>query len=92
MLLLGGRGKNLPLEELAQEAVERCRAVVCFGEAAPSLRTPFSKPGAMRDTPEIERVDSLSEATLSWRERSAATRRRRAALAGVHKLRRLREL
>ena len=37
VLLLGGREKNLPLEELAREAIERCRAVVCFGEAGPVL-------------------------------------------------------
>ena len=34
VLLLGGREKNLPLERLRAAASERCRAVVCFGEAA----------------------------------------------------------
>jgi UDP-N-acetylmuramoylalanine--D-glutamate ligase len=33
VLLLGGREKHLPLERLQQVARERCRAVVCFGEA-----------------------------------------------------------
>ncbi|MCK9518764.1 MAG: UDP-N-acetylmuramoyl-L-alanine--D-glutamate ligase, partial [Dehalococcoidia bacterium] len=33
VLLLGGRDKNLPLEELRALTQERCRAVVCFGEA-----------------------------------------------------------
>lgn len=33
ILLLGGREKNLPMEALAREAADRCRAVVCFGEA-----------------------------------------------------------
>lgn len=33
VLLLGGREKHLPLDGLAREAAERCRAVVCFGEA-----------------------------------------------------------
>jgi UDP-N-acetylmuramoylalanine--D-glutamate ligase len=37
VLLLGGRDKHLPLEELATEAATRCRAVVCFGEAADLL-------------------------------------------------------
>jgi UDP-N-acetylmuramoylalanine--D-glutamate ligase len=37
VLLLGGRDKHLPLEELAQESSRRCRAVVCFGEAADLL-------------------------------------------------------
>jgi UDP-N-acetylmuramoylalanine--D-glutamate ligase len=35
VLLLGGREKNLPLDELQAVARERCRAVVCFGEAGP---------------------------------------------------------
>lgn len=34
VLLLGGREKKLPLDGLAAEARSRCRAVVCFGEAA----------------------------------------------------------
>jgi UDP-N-acetylmuramoylalanine--D-glutamate ligase len=34
ILLLGGRDKNLPWQELLQEAVPRCRAIVVFGEAA----------------------------------------------------------
>jgi UDP-N-acetylmuramoylalanine--D-glutamate ligase len=33
VLLLGGREKNLPLDELRELARERCRAIVCFGEA-----------------------------------------------------------
>ena len=34
VLLLGGRGKNLPFERLRAAASARCHAVVCFGEAA----------------------------------------------------------
>jgi UDP-N-acetylmuramoylalanine--D-glutamate ligase len=34
VLLLGGRDKHLPLEELTEEIGRRCRAVVTFGEAA----------------------------------------------------------
>ncbi|KKL10698.1 hypothetical protein LCGC14_2553210, partial [marine sediment metagenome] len=37
VLLLGGRDKHLPLEELAQEAQRRCRAVILFGESGPKL-------------------------------------------------------
>jgi UDP-N-acetylmuramoylalanine--D-glutamate ligase len=33
VLLLGGRDKHLPLADLQALATERCRAVVCFGEA-----------------------------------------------------------
>ncbi|OAI39198.1 hypothetical protein AYO38_01655 [bacterium SCGC AG-212-C10] len=35
VLLLGGREKNLPLDGLRELIRERCRAVVCFGEAGP---------------------------------------------------------
>lgn len=35
VLLLGGREKRLPLEGLQSLARERCRAIVCFGEAGP---------------------------------------------------------
>lgn len=38
VLLLGGREKNLPLDGLQQLARQRCRAVVCFGEAGPLFR------------------------------------------------------
>lgn len=33
VLLLGGREKNLPLDGLRELARQRCRAIVCFGEA-----------------------------------------------------------
>jgi len=35
VLLLGGREKNLPLDQLQSLAAQRCRAVICFGEAGP---------------------------------------------------------
>ena len=37
VLMLGGRDKNLPLEEMLAEARTRCRAVVCFGQSGPLL-------------------------------------------------------
>ena len=33
VLLLGGRDKHLPLEDMLVEAETRCRAIVCFGES-----------------------------------------------------------
>lgn len=35
VLLLGGREKHLPLNELRTEATHRCREVICFGESGP---------------------------------------------------------
>jgi UDP-N-acetylmuramoylalanine--D-glutamate ligase len=63
VLLLGGREKHLPLEELATEAAARCRAVICFGEAgallarACTLAHPRGTCG-----PFIRRVGTLAEA------------------------------
>ena len=64
VLLLGGREKNLPLEDLGRRAIERCRAVVCFGEAGPvdrggSTLVAIPANGAARL---IERVNTLEEA------------------------------
>lgn len=61
VLLLGGRDKNLPLDELAAECAARCHAVITFGEAgdlfADAIRT-----AAAGGLPLVRRVGSLSEA------------------------------
>ncbi len=68
VLLLGGREKQLPLEELARETIERCRAVVCFGEAGPLLEEALrSAAAASAQAPPIERVDTLAEALKAAR-------------------------
>ncbi len=61
VLLLGGRDKQLPLEELTSEALKRCRAIVLFGESAGKLEKPLKSP-ATRASPPIRRVDGLAEA------------------------------
>jgi UDP-N-acetylmuramoylalanine--D-glutamate ligase len=43
VLLLGGRDKHLPLEDLVRVATERCRAVLLFGESAPKLAHAFQE-------------------------------------------------
>ncbi|HXG35475.1 MAG TPA: UDP-N-acetylmuramoyl-L-alanine--D-glutamate ligase [Dehalococcoidia bacterium] len=43
LLLLGGRDKHLPLEELAREACQRCRAVITFGESGKQLAEAIEK-------------------------------------------------
>ncbi len=67
VLLLGGRDKELPLEELASEALKRCREVVFFGEAAGKLEAAF-RAAASRQAPPIRRVDGLTEAVELARE------------------------
>ncbi len=60
ILLLGGREKALPLEKLRAAAIERCRAAICFGEAA----TPFAE--AMAGAVEtVARVETLDEAVAA---------------------------
>ncbi|MXZ88992.1 MAG: UDP-N-acetylmuramoyl-L-alanine--D-glutamate ligase [Dehalococcoidia bacterium] len=60
ILLLGGREKDLPLDKLRATAGDRCRAAVCFGEAA----TPFAE--AMAGAVEtVVRVETLDEAVAA---------------------------
>jgi UDP-N-acetylmuramoylalanine--D-glutamate ligase len=57
VLLLGGRDKHLPLEEMAAEAARRCRAVICFGEARALLAEAVGAAGC-----QVEVVDGMAEA------------------------------
>jgi UDP-N-acetylmuramoylalanine--D-glutamate ligase len=59
VLLLGGRDKHLPLEELAAEAAERCRAVVLFGESAPKLQEALREAGSKT---RVIRAETLPQA------------------------------
>jgi UDP-N-acetylmuramoylalanine--D-glutamate ligase len=65
VLLLGGREKHLPLDDMAREACRRCRAVIFFGEAGPLLEQAVQRAAAARppdDRPQLVRVASLAEA------------------------------
>jgi UDP-N-acetylmuramoylalanine--D-glutamate ligase len=69
VLLLGGRDKHLPLEELARESASgRCRAVILFGESAPVLEAALkeSASGASGKA-RIVRVAGLAEAVEAGR-------------------------
>jgi len=71
VLLLGGREKNLPLDELAEEVHQRARAVICFGEAAGLLAGAIERQeasGAPRA--QVRRVKTLDEAVSMARSRS----------------------
>jgi UDP-N-acetylmuramoylalanine--D-glutamate ligase len=67
VLLLGGRDKNLPHEEMAREALERCRGVVLFGEAAALLQDVFGREKNSRKVP-IMRVGDLDAAVSAARK------------------------
>jgi UDP-N-acetylmuramoylalanine--D-glutamate ligase len=59
VLLLGGRDKQLPLEELAAEAMQRCRAVILFGESAGKIEAAVKNASGKAA---VVRVDSLTDA------------------------------
>ncbi len=66
VLLLGGRDKQLPLDDMAREALKRCRGVVLFGESADLLQQALGRQSNPRHVP-IARVETLAEAVASAR-------------------------
>jgi UDP-N-acetylmuramoylalanine--D-glutamate ligase len=62
VLLLGGRDKNLPLEDMFKEAKRKCRAAVCFGESGPMLADAAERAGVA-----VTRAGDLPEAFGSAR-------------------------
>jgi UDP-N-acetylmuramoylalanine--D-glutamate ligase len=69
VLLLGGRDKSLPMDEMVREAAARCRTVVLFGEAAGKIEDAFLAEGVA--TP-LVRVETLEEAVDAARNAAAA--------------------
>lgn len=67
VLLLGGRDKHLPLEELAQESARRCRAVICFGEAGPLLADVVARATVEKGRAAPVLVGTLAEAVAAAR-------------------------
>jgi UDP-N-acetylmuramoylalanine--D-glutamate ligase len=67
VLLLGGRDKQLPLDDMAREALKRCRGIVLFGESAELLQKALGRQPNKRNVP-IARVETLAEAVSSARE------------------------
>lgn len=70
VLLLGGRGKHLPLEEMSQEMCRRCRAAVFFGEAREELEAAARAACddiAPEKAPRFHIVDTLAEAVEAAR-------------------------
>jgi UDP-N-acetylmuramoylalanine--D-glutamate ligase len=66
VLLLGGRDKQLPLDDMAREALKRCRGIVLFGESADLLQEALRRQTNPRHVP-VTRVESLAEAVASAR-------------------------
>ncbi|KAB2857438.1 MAG: UDP-N-acetylmuramoyl-L-alanine--D-glutamate ligase, partial [Anaerolineae bacterium] len=61
VLLLGGRDKKLPWEELAAIAVNRCKALVCFGEHGPAIAEHARRARGMTSTGMLNRVNVVSD-------------------------------
>ena len=71
MLLLGGKDKNLPKEELAEEALARCAAIVFFGADGALLEAAVEASAAtvaFEDRPQMARVSTLEEAVAVARD------------------------
>ena len=67
VLLLGGREKNLPLQEMVELIALRCRAVVCFGEAGALMARAVEPTGLP-----LDRVITLSDAVGAAAKRAQA--------------------
>jgi UDP-N-acetylmuramoylalanine--D-glutamate ligase len=69
VLLLGGRDKDLPKDELAHEALRRCTGIVFFGESGALFEAAFAaNAGFAPEPPQTSRVNTLEEAVAVARE------------------------
>src|SRR4029079_7558300 len=63
VLLLGGKDKDLPKDELAQEAVARCAGIVFFGADGALLEAAVqANVGFAPEPPQMARVEALAQA------------------------------
>ena len=70
VLLLGGKDKDLPKEELAEEALRRCSGIVFFGADGALLEAAVEAQAAtvaQEDRPQTVRVATLAEAVQAAR-------------------------
>jgi UDP-N-acetylmuramoylalanine--D-glutamate ligase len=74
VLLLGGKDKDLPKDELAQEALERCTGIVFFGQDAALFEAAVEAHASsvpFEDRPITARVVTLAEAVKEARDMAA---------------------
>jgi UDP-N-acetylmuramoylalanine--D-glutamate ligase len=74
VLLLGGKDKDLPKEELAEEALVRCSGIVFFGADGPLLESAIEASAAavpFEDRPLMSRAVTLQEAVTAARDMAA---------------------
>ncbi len=71
VLLLGGKDKDLPKDELAREALRRCHAIVFFGTDGALLEAAVEANAALvaqEERPQTVRVLTLADAVAAARE------------------------
>ena len=71
VLLLGGKDKDLPKEELAEEALARCSGIVFFGADGPLLEAAVEASAAtvaFEERPQTARVTTLEDAMAAASE------------------------
>ena len=74
VLLLGGKDKDLPKDELAQEALARCSGIVFFGEDGALMEAAVEANAAtvaFEDRPQMARVVTLADAVSEASEMAA---------------------
>jgi UDP-N-acetylmuramoylalanine--D-glutamate ligase len=74
VLLLGGKDKDLPKDELAREALERCTGIVFFGADGPLLEAAVEANASsvpFEDRPLTARVTTLAEGVAEARQMAA---------------------
>ena len=69
VIILGGRDKNLPLNEMAHLINQRCRSVVTFGEASELYAKSVVDVGH-ENPPTVDQVESVSEAVITAQKRA----------------------
>jgi UDP-N-acetylmuramoylalanine--D-glutamate ligase len=62
VLLVGGRDKHLPLEDLVREARARAHTIILFGESAPKLRAAFEASGLSTQNSALVDASDLASA------------------------------
>ena len=68
VLLLGGKDKDLPKDELAQEALRRCTGIIFFGADGALLEAAVqANAGFAAEPPQMLRVETLAEAVAAAR-------------------------
>ncbi|HEY7801280.1 MAG TPA: UDP-N-acetylmuramoyl-L-alanine--D-glutamate ligase [Dehalococcoidia bacterium] len=71
VLLLGGKDKDLPKDELAEEALRRCTGIVFFGADGPLLEAAVEAHAQLvpfEERPQLVRVATLAEAVAEARD------------------------